>query len=78
MSDESSGFRESWKGPQPSEKELEQERRELEEAGWEYVEDAVGKSLWRKPDSGHLYPQDAAVTLIRGENEADDVGEETL
>ena len=78
MTDGTSGMRESWKGPEPTEEELEQERQELEKAGWEYVEDYVGKCLWRKPDSRHLYPQDAAVTLIRGENEADDVEEDPL
>ncbi len=72
------GLRESWKGQKPTEEELEQERRELEKAGWEYVEDSVGKCLWRKPDSGRLYPQDAAVAVVREENEADDYGKETL
>lgn len=76
MSDD--GLRESWKGRKPTEEELEQECRELREAGWELVEDSVGKRIWRKPDSGHLYPQDAAVTIVRGENIADDAGEETL
>ena len=76
MSDD--GLRESWKGRKPTEEELEQECQELEAAGWELVDEAVGKRLWRKPDSGHLYPQDAAVTIVRGENVADDSWEETL
>ncbi len=78
MDSDTSGIRESWKGPKPTEEELEEERRELEAAGWEFVEDAVGKSFWRKPDSGYLYPQDAAVTIVRGENVADGNGDETL
>jgi hypothetical protein len=68
------GLRENWKGPKPTREEMDRERRELEAAGWEYVEDAVGKHLWRKPDSGRLYPQDAAVSLARGENVADEGG----
>ncbi len=67
-------LRGSWKGPAPTEEELEQERRELEAAGWEHVDDVVGKRLWKSPDSGHLYPQDAAITIVRGENVADDGG----
>ncbi len=43
-----------------------EQRRELEEAGWEMVELAEpGELLWRNPESGHLYPQSAAIDLIR-------------
>jgi hypothetical protein len=41
-----------------------EERRELEEAGWEMVE-RQGGMLWRNPQSGHLYPQSAAIDLLR-------------
>lgn len=40
------------------------EQRELEEAGWVRVE-REGKTLWQRPESGHLYPQGAAITLVR-------------
>ena len=40
------------------------EQRELEGAGWGKVE-RQGKILWRNPESGHLYPQGAAIALIR-------------
>ncbi len=42
----------------------EQEQRELEEAGWERLE-RQGKTVWRNPESGHLYPQGAAIALLR-------------
>ncbi len=71
-------LRENWPGRNPTQEQLEQERQELEEAGWEHVEDALGKSFWRNPDSGYLYPQAAAVSIVRGENVADGGGEETL
>ena len=42
------------------------ERRELEEAGWELVERHADKTaVWRNPESGHLYPQEAAVAWVR-------------
>jgi hypothetical protein len=41
-----------------------EERRELEETGWEMVE-RQGGMLWRNPQSGHLYPQSAAIDLLR-------------
>lgn len=40
------------------------EQRELEAASWVKVE-RQGKILWRNPESGHLYPQGAAIALIR-------------
>ncbi len=43
-----------------------EEQRELEEAGWEMVySEAQGEMLWRNPESGHLYPQSAAIDLLR-------------
>lgn len=43
---------------------LDQERKRLEEAGWEVVEKNSQKVLWRNPESGRLFPQSAAVKLI--------------
>jgi len=43
---------------------LEAQERELVAAGWERLE-RVGKIVWRNPRSGHLYPQGAAIALIR-------------
>jgi hypothetical protein len=43
---------------------LKAQQRELEAAGWERLE-RVGKLVWRNPRSGHLYPQGAAIALIR-------------
>ena len=45
--------------------ERERQRRELEEAGWELVERGGGKTIWRNPQSGRLYPQSVAITLVR-------------
>ena len=42
------------------------EQRELEAAGWERIE-RQGKIVWRNPESGHLYPQGAAITRLRRE-----------
>ncbi len=74
MSDDTSGIRESWKGPDPAEEESEQERQELKAAGWVSLEESIGKTFWKNPDSGYIYPQDAAITIVRGENVADDGG----
>ena len=41
------------------------ERRELEEAGWELVERHAGSTVWRNPESGHLYPQETALEQVR-------------
>ncbi len=41
------------------------EQRELEAAGWERLE-RQGKIVWQNPHSGHLYPQGAAIALLRG------------
>ena len=43
----------------------EAEQRELEAAGWELVERGGGKTIWRNPRSGHLYPQSVAITMVR-------------
>ena len=44
----------------------EDERRELEEAGWDLVERRADESdVWRNPESGHLYPQETALALVR-------------
>ena len=45
--------------------EKEEQRRELEAAGWELVERGGGKTIWRSPQSGRLYPQSVAITLVR-------------
>lgn len=78
MSDDTSGIRKSWKGPDPAEEEAEQERQELKAAGWNCFQEAIGKSFWKNPDSGHLYPQETAIAIVRGENEADDGGGDLL
>jgi hypothetical protein len=41
------------------------QRRELEAAGWELVERGGGKTIWRNPQSGGLYPQSVAITMVR-------------
>jgi hypothetical protein len=45
--------------------ERDEQRRELEAAGWELVERGGGKSIWRNPLSGRLYPQSVAITMVR-------------
>jgi hypothetical protein len=45
--------------------EKERQRRELEAAGWELVERGGGKTIWRNPQSGGLYPQSVAITMVR-------------
>ena len=44
------------------------EERELREAGWE-PEEVEGVTYWRNPDSGYLYPREAAHDLESGEDE---------
>jgi hypothetical protein len=53
----------------------EAEQHELEAAGWERIE-REGKIVWRNPDSGYLYPQGAAIALVRGNAEYKDVPKE--
>jgi hypothetical protein len=43
---------------------LKAQEQELEAAGWERLE-RMGKVVWCSPGSGYLYPQGAAITLIR-------------
>ncbi len=45
--------------------ESDRQRRELEEAGWVLVERGGGKTIWRNPRSGGLYPQSVAITMVR-------------
>ena len=45
--------------------EKERQQRELEAAGWELVERGGGKTIWRNPQSGRLYPQSVAITMVR-------------
>lgn len=40
----------------------------LKSAGWEPVERS-GKTVWRNPKSGYLYPQDVALRLVLQANE---------
>ena len=55
-------YRDKPAAAEPIDKEAEQ--RELEEAGWERIE-RLGKTVWRNPHSGHLYPQGVAIALLR-------------
>ncbi len=41
------------------------EQRELGEAGWDLVERRADETVWRNPESGHLYPQEAALAFVR-------------
>jgi len=43
---------------------LEVQQSELEAAGWVRTE-RQGKLFWRNPESGHVYPQGAAVEQLR-------------
>jgi hypothetical protein len=45
--------------------EKEGQRRELEAAGWELIERGGGKTIWHNPQSGRLYPQSVAITMVR-------------
>jgi hypothetical protein len=46
------------------------EARTLEEAGWERAEEVGRETYWRRPDTGHLYPREAAYdVLLRTEEE---------
>lgn len=40
------------------------ERRELEEAGWE-PEEREGETVWKNLANGLLYPQGQAVAIVR-------------
>lgn len=67
------GARDQWEEPEIERIDKEAEQRELENAGWERLE-REGKIVWRNPESGHLYPQGAALALAR--KNADDASEE--
>ena len=43
---------------------MRQERAELEAAGWEAVE-GERETFWRRPDTRHLYAQEAAIEVVR-------------
>ena len=43
---------------------LEGVQQELEAAGWTRLE-RLGKVVWRNPKSGRLYPQGAAISVVR-------------
>ncbi len=66
---------ESWDEPTVERIDKEAEQRELEAAGWEKVE-REGKTVWRNPKSGYLYPQGVAVALVRREARPGDVPKE--
>ena len=57
--------------------ERERQQRELEAAGWELVERGGGKTIWRNPRSGSLYPQSVAITMVREEPSPRIADEET-
>ena len=44
--------------------ERDDERRELEAAGWE-PEEREGETVWKNPANGLLYPQGQAVVIVR-------------
>lgn len=64
--------RESQEEPLVERIDKEAEQRELEAAGWERIE-REGKIVWRNPESGFLYPQGAAIALVREGANLDDV-----
>ena len=41
------------------------ERRELEEAGWVLEERLTEKIIWRNPESGYRYTQETALARVR-------------
>lgn len=54
---------------------LEAQQSELEAAGWIRTE-RQGKLFWRNPESGHVYPQGAAVEHLRRRTGGADEGPE--
>lgn len=46
------------------------ERQELEAAGWE-PEERVGGAVWRNPENGLVYPQGVAIAMVREEVDPD-------
>jgi hypothetical protein len=67
-----SSERESWSEPRVERIDKGAEQRELKAASWEPVE-RLGKTVWRNPQSGHLYPQGVAIRLVR--ERAEDEGD---
>jgi hypothetical protein len=53
----------------------EAEQHQLEAAGWERIE-RQGKIVWRNPNSGFLYPQGAAISLVRERASLEDIPSE--
>ena len=45
--------------------EKDEQRRELEAARWEQIERGGGKTIWRNPKCGRLYPQSVAITMVK-------------
>jgi hypothetical protein len=70
-----SGAREQQDEPIAEQIDTEAEQSELEAAGWERLE-SEGKIVWRNPESGHLYPQGAAIAVVRKSAESEDVQKE--
>ena len=54
---------------------LEAQQRKLEAAGWVRSE-RQGKLFWRNPESGHVYPQGAAMEHLRRRARGTDEGSE--
>lgn len=38
--------------------------RRLEAAGWELVEDRIGKFCWQDPDRGRVLPEESALSVV--------------
>jgi hypothetical protein len=57
--------------------EKERQRNELEGAGWELVERGSGKTIWRNPQSGRLYPQYVAITMVRDDVPSPEIADES-
>jgi hypothetical protein len=49
----------------------EQERCELEAAGWKQLKRSDGKDVWLDPDNGFMYQQTVAVAIARKGKESD-------
>jgi hypothetical protein len=64
VTDERDDERQNPEEPESERLDQESEQRELEAAGWVRME-REGKIVWRNPESGHLYPQGAAVAFVR-------------
>lgn len=47
-----------------------EERQELEAAGWEPEERESG-TVWRNPENGFVYPQGVAIAMVREEVDPD-------